>query len=499
MDLLKSRIDSKTIALLAFAVRLPGVFHENIPHQFCDEAIYSNELERMLLENSILTKVFLAGGVNLYPTFLIARFSSIFGLNISIENLILFTRLSINILNAVTVIVIYKIAYQITQSMQISRNASLLFAFSGYAISQSKLWYPDSYSVFIYTLFFYFVLKLKANFSLRDNLYAGIIFGTAISIKYNLASAILIYCIALIYHWKEKSSLIKLKLYIAGISIFSVISFLIFSIINFSIYKNFAKFYYDVATNAHIYRPGPGIHFSAPIFYFVCMIIIPFTIWSIPLFYTGARKLTRVNVNLFLTPIFIYILVMSRADQVLNRNINAFLGLISIIIAIGLEDFLKRPNRLRVIFISVFISTFFILSGYNILKELQKDSYEEANRWLRSNISKSEIVGINEPCFYQNEAKLAGLNTEIDPKMNKRLKYYVFNSYWNNSTFTAYSGNNIIQEFSTKYLHFYHYSDDSLLKFNISRDLSSELPNGYALKKVFSGSGEDIIVIERKN
>ena len=40
---------------------------------YCDEAIYQNEIERMLSQDTFVTKVFLAGGVNFFPLIYILK------------------------------------------------------------------------------------------------------------------------------------------------------------------------------------------------------------------------------------------------------------------------------------------------------------------------------------------------------------------------------------------------------------------------------------------
>ena len=99
--------------LFAFILRLPGLFQELPPYQFCDEEFFWGEVNRMIRSNSYFAQEFRAGGANIYPMFYLTKFINMFlpDLLRSTGVLIIGRLLLVGVMGSLNIIIIKKILY----------------------------------------------------------------------------------------------------------------------------------------------------------------------------------------------------------------------------------------------------------------------------------------------------------------------------------------------------------------------------------------------------
>ena len=66
------------IFVISLVSRLPLIWNNLPPYQFCDETIYFEEVMRMILTGDVLPNEYRAGGFNLYPAFYLLKILNFF-------------------------------------------------------------------------------------------------------------------------------------------------------------------------------------------------------------------------------------------------------------------------------------------------------------------------------------------------------------------------------------------------------------------------------------
>ena len=122
-----------------------------------------------------------------------------------------------------------------------------------------------------------------------------------------------------------------------------------------------------------------------------------------------------------------------------------------------------------------------------------------AHNWIDENVDKSVTVGINSGCSGESPADGLGIKTVNDPEISQNLPIYVLNSYWDHPFIPFYRDSRPYWlELDQKYIHFYHFNDKRIVFFP-EEEISIQrlVPSGYALEKIFTSNGPDIIIIRK--
>jgi len=118
--------------VVALIMRLPSLFHELPPFQFCDEFIFSNETRDMLSSGRLIANEFKAGGFNIYPALMISKLISAFSIHpLDFNSLIVIGRaFYILFLSSGTVIFIYLTGELISKNKYIGIYSALAYLIS---------------------------------------------------------------------------------------------------------------------------------------------------------------------------------------------------------------------------------------------------------------------------------------------------------------------------------------------------------------------------------
>jgi hypothetical protein len=486
--------------LLAGVLRSLSLNKELTNFLYCDEAIYQNEIERIIAQDDFVTRVFLSGGLNFFPiSFILELFMKFYpGANADLRLMIIRFLFPV-ILSSLTVILIYFLAKSLHLNDRAALVSSLLYSIAAFPVSQSHIYYPDSYSVFFGTLAMYSIVKFmnSADFNLHFMAFA---ISLGVSTKYTLVCFFLTGILAVVFkHFNRSKSIFKLlNLELKFFAIFCVY----FAIMNYSIFFNPLNFVYGFATNIANYGVNDGSKLSAVFFYLASMLLIPIGISGFLLILYGLtilkskRKLST-NWVVFVSPILFFLLLTRNANLATVRNINTFLGIIFIFFGFLLVHLISSKFRILGLLVSVVVLT---QSLYYVAQTTREDSRDKASRWINSNVIKGETIGINPACGYKLSL---GNDYQIisDPEMAKGYNFYVFDMYWANSKFyNVYSRNSWFLEFNPTYTMFYHSHNQlpnelfSFKGFNKSIDIL--VPIGYEPKTI-SGFGPDIIILRK--
>jgi hypothetical protein len=486
--------------LLAGLLRSLSLNKELTDFLYCDEAIYQNEIERIIEQNDFVTSVFLSGGLNFFPvSFILELFMKFYpDANADIRLMIIRFLFPV-ILSSLTVILIYFLAKLLDLNDRAALVSSLLYSIAAFPVSQSQIYYPDSYSVFFGTLAMYSIVKFmkSADFNLHFMAFA---ISLGVSTKYTLICFFLTGILAIVFkHFNRRKSIFELlNLELKFFAIFCVY----FAIMNYSIFLNPLNFVYGFATNIANYGVNDGSKLSAVFFYLATILLIPIGISGFLLILYGLtilkskRKLST-NLIVFVSPILFFLLLTRNANLATVRNINAFLGMIFIFFGFLLVHLISSKFRILGLLVLVVVLT---QSLYYVAQTTREDSRNKASRWINSNVIKGETIGINPACGYK--LPLGNVYQMIsDPEMAKGYNFYVFDMYWANSKFyNVYSRNSWFLEFNPKYTMFYHSHNqlpNQIFSFKgFNKSIDTLVPIGYEAKTI-SGFGPDIIILRK--
>ncbi len=486
--------------LLAGLLRSLSINKELTDFLYCDEAIYQNEIERIVAQDDFVTKVFLSGGVNFFP---ISLFLEIFlkfypGANADLRLMIIRFLFPV-ILSSLTVILIYFLAKLLHFSDRVALVSSLLYSIAAFPVSQSHIYYPDSYSVFFGTLAMYSILKFMNSAGFNFHFMAFAI-SLGVSTKYTLICFFLtgILAVALKYLNTSKSIFEFLSLELKFFLIFCVY----FAIMNYSIFFNPLNFLYGFATNIANYGVNDGSKLSAVFFYLASILLVPigfigFLLFLYSMTILKSKKKLTINFIVFVSPILFFLFLTRNANLATVRNVNMFLGIIFIFFGFLLVHLISSKFRILGLLVLVVV---LIQSLYYVTQTTREDSRDKALRWINSNVIKGETIGINPACGYKlslgNDYQMIP-----DPEMAKGYSFYVFDMYWANTKFyDVYSRNSWFLEFNPMYTMFYHSHNqlpNELFSFKgFNKSIDNLVPIGYE-PKIISGFGPDIIILQK--
>lgn len=486
--------------VLAGVLRSLSINKELTNFLYCDEAIYQSEIERIVAQNDFVTKEFLSGGLNFFPiSYILDLFMRFYPAANADLRLMIMRFLFPVVLSSLTTLLIYFLAKSLKLNNRAALASSLLYSIAAFPISQSHIYYPDSYSAFFGTLAMYSIIKFMNSPDSKFHFMAFAI-SLGVSTKYTLICFFLTGILALaIKHFNESKSFFELlKIELQFLAIFS----LYFSIINYSIFFHPLNFFYGFATNIANYGINDGSKLSALFFYLATMLLIPLGISGFLLSLYGLtilrnNKIYSINLIVLVLPIIFFLLLTRNANLATIRNVNVFLGIIFIVFGFLLERLIS--TRFKILG-AVILALVLTQSLYYVSQTTREDSRSMALKWIKSNVKKGEVIGVNLACGYKFSLG-NGYELVSDSSMTKKYNYYMFDMYWYNTKFyNVYSRNSWFLEFNPSYSMFYHSHNqlpNRLFSFNgFDKSIESLVPTGYDYK-IITGFGPDIIILHK--
>ena len=497
------------IFLLAVLLRIPFLFTELPPYQFCDETIYFNQLIRLIEQTNRPYDFyeFRAGGFNFLPMLPISYLVNLLPYDNELT-LIFFGRLFFNVLlSSASVFFIYKLTFLLSNSKKVSYLSILFFLLSPYIFSVSRYWYPDHYIYFFSAGFFYYlflILKSK-KINILDFKKISIIFALLLSIKYT--SILLSICFLFILYKFFPLNVNSKKLF--NIFKTSFIYFFVTLIIfNIGILFEPAEFIKGFYFNLENYQRFQANNiFESSNYYFLVFFLSSLTFLSLPYTLLGLKKLLMNQAYFFLvisfTVIFFILYLGLNRGLALHRNVSILMPLIFPIVAIGFSESIVLSKKYKFKFLFTiynysFISYLIFCIFISFSNSVKPDSRVMANNWIKNNLNKNATIGTNEFCSGVSPAAGYSITVSKDKTFAKNYDFYVINSYWKSAIDYKY--------FATKPI--YLLKDQSVMHFNYfnyknyfkpsNKDKPKNLEKDYELIKEFNGSGPKIFIYKKK-
>jgi hypothetical protein len=474
------------------------------PFQFCDETIFQNEVGRMLQNNDWIPREYRAGGFNIYPTFLILKFLSIFTSESFASGQILITGRIFNIifLNVLSIVITYSLA-RVFAGVLPSLIVTAIFAFSQFFYMQ--FWYPDSFIYFGVAWVVLMLSRIQFSESLKvDYRLLGIGYGVAVSTKWTTLTLLIPIMIVLLTKLRRDSFSLKTLNYIASFFLFAFGAILT---LNIGILSRFDDFTKGFMFNLQNYGNYPGIRWDGYLFYIASIGLNIFGLFSLPLMVAGVLSLIKNwKEYLFLLsyPLCI-VLLLGDKQWVVLRNIASVgpflipflvIGIVTLINFTKTNDFWRKILGQFILIVSFASICLFYFQTF--LTYTETDTRVRATDWLRSANLSTYSGGNNEFCSGESPAAIAGLQTIFDPNLEHNLDYYVINSYWNSPLMAKYLTKGILTPFDVNRIHFEQWNSTKLENgFERVKISNSDFPKGYNLVKSFHGNGPDIFVIRK--
>lgn len=496
------------IFTIAVLFRLPYLLQGLPPYMACDEGFFSNDVFRMFFDSSIQMKEFRSGAMNSWPVIPFAAILNLSG-ELTYTNLVILGRVLLPIvLASATVFPLYGTLMRLGIKKYISILTPALFAVSPFVVSQSEIWYPDSYIMFISSLFIFQFTKLTKSNTARINSNRTLIglFAIGVSVKHNFAFfalLILFYELAVQGYDPRNVRLFLggIKTVISNYTKFLLKSVILFFIINYSIFFNFLDFLRAINSNRKIYAIQDLNFLPGTIFYLFNLLFSPLGLIGIVLFIIGVSAHFRKDFQLsfaLVGLVVIFLLAAGFPKQALARNINLLLPIFFIFVAAGIQKLQETRKFLILVICAITLGLSLISSEVRFYSILMKpDSYRVTENWLRENLQ-GQIVGVNNGCNGPSPAFISGSSVRNVKDTSDQLDYYLFSSYGEGPFYEFFRQRNVYSSGNPRYLGSYHFNDTRILTgWNATRSLNSYTPEGYKIIKQFSGSGPYFILIKK--
>ena len=488
--------------LFFFAVLLNlfFIFNEIPPYQFCDENMFITQLKG--LENNFTNFFeFRAGGFNYLPLFLFTYFSN--------SDLLIIGRIFyLVIISSGTVFFIYKISYLLSENIKLSLLSSFLFVFSSYYFAVSRYWYPDHYIYFFSSIFFYYLLKILKNekVNISDLSFFVFLFAILLSIKYTTillfpSFGFILYKIIKTNFYVNYNNFIFINLRLLLIFIITI------SIFNIGIFFNISEFSNDFKFNLNHYG-GYSNEFllDSFLYYFLTLFLMPATFFASPYIFLGLNFLRTRNLLIFSSIVFIILFFLLylglNSGLALHRNVSVFIPLIFPLIAIGVHKslYLLNSNYIKLFSYSyflIFLSYFIFCYFTSFSNSIKTDSRILAENWIKSNIPLTSSVGTNQFCSGLSPAIDFNNLVYVDKFFEKKLDFYVINSYWGSAISYIYDNKKpLIKIQDQTKIHFHYFNDKNFFSQN-NQIFRTGLLDQYSIIKTFNGSGPTIYILKK--
>jgi hypothetical protein len=498
-------------SILNLLIHLPSINKEIMPYQFCDESIFSFQVNGMLDNGSNVTNEFRAGGFNIYPVLTLLRiFTFVNPVNVDFNSVLLVGRvLMVQVPNMLVCFVVYILIKELKLSSRFGLVGIALVLLSPLLFGISRLWYPDHYIFFYSCILVLYILRILNNTSnRRDYFAAGSVMGIIISIKYTglLLLPALIFLV-LSVHLRERSgtaSKIRRKLWAESNFAFFFALAIVLIVFNFSLFLDFPKFVQDFNFNLTNYARSPGIRYSGVFFYLYQIFAVSWLPTALIFWLIGAALLYRRGdyyfFNFIVYPLSI-VFYLGMAGTVINRNITFLLPFFLVGIILGIQKALSLRSVIgRLSFKAILVAMCLygvVTISLSLSQDFKDDSRVIAETWIAQELPTDVFIGTNEFCSGPSPARNVSKNIFIDEYMKNGYEYYIFNSYYPSTLFPHYQSKNILQTVSQKYTHFYHFNDANVLKWNSNDNLSKYVPSGYQILKKFAFDGPEIVILKR--
>lgn len=453
-------------------------------------------------------KEFRSGAMNSWPMVIPAWLLNLSG-NLSYGNLIIVGRLLLPIgVASLTIFPLYKIMKHLQVSTHNTYIAIAFFAISPVVISQAEMWYPDSYVMFVSALFILEFLKARESTTklVFRNQKLMLIFAVGVSVKHNFA---FFFALLIIYEFlsrnhskfgvRQKMRLVRKVFSDSKYFVFS--SALVFIAINYSVLFDFLNFLRALNGNRKIYAITDLNFVPGFLFYFYNLMISPIGLIGFVVLVSGVITLVRADRKLafsFLIFLILFLLLAAFPKQALARNINLLLPFTFIFMGLGLDALQKNKRR----WIYALIVCLMVLSvGKSQMdfqpRQLKQDSYTATQAWISKNLI-GEIVGVNNGCNGPSPAFIGGASVRNVIDTSGDLNYYLFSSF-GSSPFSGYfRQQNVYISGSPRYLLSYSFNDTRIFHgWSDNASLEDFTPQGYKVKRVFSGSGPTFVLLEK--
>lgn len=485
-------------------MRVSSINKEIHPWLFCDEKIFSDQVTRLLGSNSVISSEFRAGGFNIYPSYLLIKICNLItSHNLSLNAQLIISRILLNvILNSASCIFIYLSARILFKCTKAAMFGALLFTCSPGILSQSRIWYPDSYLIFFSAGILYFLLKILENKTSKSDIILLSTFAAlAVSVKYT--SLFLLLPITLVLFYSRRRTPLK-NFFRLDLIRFFILFGLSTVIINFSILFHPHGFKNAFIWNIQNYGHSLGVHFSGISFYLITGFITYFTVAIFPVVFFGLKAFARIKSTsgllIMVTPLA-YLLYMGMANLVVIRNVNLVLPYILIFFVAGFLEIVRSFSRNMSALILGIILVSQIWQGILIIKnDLKVDSRELANTWIVKNLDHGITLGLNKGCSENYQITKKPNSTIYDSDLSQRLKYYLLDSRWNSPLSKYYTRKGLLLENDFVNLHYYYFNNPKLFPSSGNKSsLRVFIPKEYKLMKVFNGYGPEVVLIVRKD
>jgi 4-amino-4-deoxy-L-arabinose transferase-like glycosyltransferase len=495
------------IAAAGFILRLPSVRLGLPPHIFVDEIFFFDDTYRSLNSAFFFPQAFISGSINELPFWFMGKIFQLFGGGFSYSGFLIFGRiLGPLALTALTVFPLYKLSINLTGSRLAATTSVLLFGCSPWVFANSQIWYPDHYIYFFVTMYLLEVSKLwkKQVTSRTVYLLAGYL-AVLISVKYSAA----IYVVPLmltpqfITITKKESKEFYSRLVTKAL----LLSFPIFLVLNFSIFRYFHGFLAGMNSNRRNYRFFTELPLKNFIAYSELTFIFSLGFVGFGLIIFGFIHLRKFHVflyRLFGITIFAYLFLLSTSPMLFPRNINLLVPLVSVIAGAGAIKVTELHKQrityaIPVSLVLLSLSAITFASLYSNVNQIRKpDSYELTKSFVSTHVPKSALVGINPGSDGSSPVQEAGFNTIPDPEMSQQLEYYVFNSYWLSPFRSTYYTNGFFGSWSYRDFHFNETSADSAFVISPTNlGVYDLVPNGYRIIRVIDSVGPKFIILRK--
>jgi hypothetical protein len=495
------------IFLMSLVSRIPLILNDLPPYQFCDEAIYQNEVIRMVGASDWIPNEFRAGGFNIYPAFIIFKAINFFLPSplSSLQMLIIGRIFYVVLLPSISILFTFKIS-QLFVGKVPAIITTLIFGTSTF--HYMNFWYPDSYIQFSVLGFLYFALLiiLKKNEGARTYTYLGVFLSIAVSTKYTAVALFGPALLLLLYNNFERNGLSKKswKNSLIAIVMFCVCTILL----NIGAVIRTEAFFDGFLFNLNNYVATDEKRYDGFLYYFGILLFNSFGVFGLIYFLIGlvsSRSNKLVILFLALYPI-ILVLLLGDKRWVIARNMSSASVFLIPFIALGVSWAMKKIETSgkfleRFLYALVALTIFvpFVSYTYLVVKDISVDTRVTAAKWISSTIDKDIVIGVNEFCSGQSPAQVAGNTIKVDPAFTQNLAYYVLNSYWSSPFSSQYLEKGVLLLVDQSKIHFEQWNSTKLIGSLGAIKLSHEnVPKNYEIRKVIRGNGPDIIILEHQ-
>ncbi len=505
------------IFIAAALVRLPAVFRELPPYLFCDEGIFVNDAQQMLQGGGWAATDFRAGGLNTYPVVFFWKTLALFGIGSpSGTALVVSARLILTVgVGAASVFFVYFATRLLFRSRLACILASAALVVSPLVMGTSRYWYPDHYILFFSAGALYFGSRLlMRGWSLANFIWLGVAWGAASSVKYSglfLGVTVLTVTAALAWRERRQASFPVLLGRAAAASLSSAGAALaVFAAANWSALRYPAKFVADFRFNIDNYASGGTTTFPAgALFNTFVLLGLTAGVAGIAVFvvgYVGTWRQSRAAFALLATFPGFLVLYLATNSLLLHRNMTIAIPFVLPVLGYGLLVLARAVRAaagwraggaaLLLALVAMFVAVGFVRST---VRDLRPDPRELAAEWIAARVPTAAIVGINAGCAGPSPAEVAGRTIAIDPGVTKGLDYYVLDAYWASRLSPAYSTRGLMWwAADQRYIHFYGADDTTVVGSLSTPEVDQLVPAGYRIVQTFTGSGPDIVVLERE-